>query len=333
MDLSRIYDLHRTFLARRHPISTAALMDSLACSRSTLHRALSYLRDTLGAPVINSPGRGYFYDRNASAFELPGVWFRPEELEALLVADHLVEQLLPGPLHEQIQDLRKKLRELLDAGAPAQRRFPSHRVRILPAHARCIDGNQLTLAAMGVVERRQLAFTYAGRTAATVTERTVSPQRLVRYRDQWYVDCWDEDSQALRTFATDRMANMKVLPAAARNMDDAELDAALTGGYGLFAGPARGIARLIFTAERSRWVADEVWHPDQDGRLRQDGSYELAVPYADARELLGEILRHGADVRVLAPKELAELVRDHLSRAAEQYDDLGRVSDFDTWPK
>ena len=330
MNLSRIYDLHRIFDKRRQPISSVALMDRLSCSRSTLHRALSYLRDTLGAPVINFPGRGYFYDLGKPRFELPGLWFRPEELEALLMMDHLVKQLLPGPPYGLARELRKRLHQRLDEGTGDRGRFPLHRVRILPAHARRISASQLTLAATGVVERRQLAFTYAGRTAATVTTRTVSPQRLVHYRDQWYLDCWDEDGKALRTFAIDRMSNVKVLPAEAGEMDDAELDTALTGGYGLFAGPARDVARLIFTAERARWVADEIWHSDQKGQFQKDGSYALEVPYADPRELLGEILRHGAEVRVAAPQELAEIVQDHLDRAAKQYKTQGHVSDFDT---
>lgn len=69
-----------------NPVSTQQLMEELDCSRSTLHRTVVRLRDSYGAPVLNSPGRGYFYDRSADSFELPGLWFRADELEALLVS-------------------------------------------------------------------------------------------------------------------------------------------------------------------------------------------------------------------------------------------------------
>ena len=40
------------------------------------------------------------------------------------------------------------------------------------------------------------------------------------------------------------------------------------------------------------------------------------LPYSDPRELLGEILRHGLHVRVEAPEELIELVRDTVKSLA-----------------
>ena len=42
----------------------------------------------------------------------------------------------------------------------------------------------------------------------------------------------------------------------------------------------------MFTAERARWVADERWHPQQEGRWLEDGRYELRIPYREARELV-----------------------------------------------
>ena len=320
MDLSRIYRLHRMLASRRgRPASTQSLMAEMQCSRSTLHRTLTHLRDDLGAPVLNAPSRGYFYDRQAESFELPGIWFRPDELEALLVMDHFIEQLQPGLLHDQVKELRSKIRDLLSAGTRTARRFPADRVRILAAHARRVTNRQLTPVIGALIARRQLAFTYDGRATSKAEERRASPQRLVHYRDQWYADCYDENKHALRTFAVDRMANSRPLADAARDIPDAQLDAELTGGYGIFAGAPRHEAHLVFTAQRAQWVADEVWHPDQVGTFREDGSYELAIPYADPRELLGEILRYGPDVQVVAPSSLVALVRERLAKAAAQY--------------
>lgn len=96
--LERMYALHQTLRVRRHPAPTSELMDLLECSRSTLHRTIGHMRDYLGAPILNTPGRGYFYDKAAGKFELPGLWFRRGELEALLVMDHLLEGVQPGIL-------------------------------------------------------------------------------------------------------------------------------------------------------------------------------------------------------------------------------------------
>ena len=315
----RMYALHQSLRDRRHPAPTGMLMEALECSRSTLHRTISHMRLFLDAPILNAPGRGYFYDKVAGKFELPGLWFRRDEVEALLVMDHLLESVQPGMLRLQIDPIRTRLKQILDAGVQGRRKFPTHRIRILRTHARSVPGSRFGQAAGAVVERRQLSFTYAGRASDTLTQRIASPQRLVYYRDQWYLDCWDEGKSALRTFSIDRMGDIEILDRGAREVAEDELDAALTAGYGLFAGPARRRARLVFTPERARWVADEVWHPNQVGGFRPDGYYELVVPYADPRELVGEVLRHGGEVEVKEPKSLVDLVRIQLEVALGQY--------------
>ena len=250
---------------------------------------------------------------------MSGLWFRADELEALLVMDDLLETVQQGVLHTQLGPLRNRVRQLLDRGDQGRGPFPTHRIRILRSHARQVPTRNLTAVASAVVEQRRLAFRYAGRIAGETTYRHVAPQRLVYYRDQWYLDAWDEDKDDLRTFSIDRMSNIEALDGTARDVADEQLDALLTAGYGLFAGPAKHKAHLVFTAQRARWVADETWHPEQTGRFLPDGRYELTVPYADEREVVGEILRHGPDVEVLGPESLIAILRDRLERAARKY--------------
>ena len=59
--------------------------------------------------------------------------------------------------------------------------------------------------------------------------------------------------------------------------------------------------------------------PQQEAKLHSDGSLSLRVPYADATELAMDILRHGEQVKVLAPAALARDVGERLTRAAARY--------------
>ena len=78
-------------------------------------------------------------------------------------------------------------------------------------------------------------------------------------------------------------------------------------------------ARLLFTPERARRVAQQLSHPDQESHVHPDGSYELLIPYVDDRELLDDILRFGPDVEVLAPAHLRLKVHQRLLAAAGRY--------------
>ena len=93
------------------------------------------------------------------------------------------------------------------------------------------------------------------------------------------------------------------------------LDEYLPASYGIVRGGEAQRAKLRFTAERARWVASEVWHPDQVGSFDGEGRYLLELPFRDDRELVLDIMRHGAAVEVLAPVALRRKVREEHAQA------------------
>ena len=192
-------------------------------------------------------------------------------------------------------------------------------MRLAPIGRRLPDPDVFRRVADALARRRWLRIRYHGRARNAETERAVSPQRLVHYRDNWYLDAWCHLRRALRTFALDRIRDARLLDRPAREVTEARLDRYFAEAYGIFAGPARCNAVLRFTAERARWVAEERWHPQQRGRFLDDGRYELEIPYGDPRELVMDILKYGPDVEVIAPPSLRRLVADRLRAAAARY--------------
>jgi predicted DNA-binding transcriptional regulator YafY len=316
----RIYTLHRILRNRRTAVSRADLMRQLECTESSIYRLMRLMKERLHAPIEWSDEQeGYYYreESGGGAYELPGLWFSAEELQALLVFDAMLENLEPGLLGEHLAPLRGRLNQLLE-----HRRLglseASRRVRILSMAAKQAGAHFRTVAA-ATLRRRQLHITYAGRGRGKTSERDISPQRLVHYRDNWYCDAWCHLRRELRSFSVDRIGRARELDAPAENVSERVLNEHYASAYGIFAGKANKTATLLFSAERARWVADERWHPRQVGRFRIDGRYELRIPYRDDRELVMDILRHGAHVEVLAPTSLREAVRAQLVAALNQY--------------
>ena len=185
--------------------------------------------------------------------------------------------------------------------------------------ARAMALPHFELVANAVLKRQRVHIAYAGRSSNTVTEREISPQRLVHYRENWYVDAWCHLREDVRSFAVDAIQRAALLDKKAKNVADKELDEVLASGYGIFSGRSTQWAKLRFTAERARWVGSEQWHPKQKSSYAADGAYVLEVPYADDRELIGDILRHGAEVEVLGPPALRRAVRGQLNAALKRY--------------
>ena len=300
-------------LRSRGRVKVREFLDELGVSLATFKRDLEYLRSRMNAPIVwdralesyrleESPGG------SGPAYELPGLWFSPSEARALLTLEHLVQGLEPALLGPQVEPLKARLAALLSTGDHSLAEV-RQRIRVLPSAARRHAPKHFEAVASAVLERRRLAITYWNRTRDEETRREVSPQRLVHYRDNWYLDAWDHLRGALRTFALDAMREVALSEGRARDVSEAELDATLASGYGIFAGRKVHWARLRFTPAAARYVAQEEWHPRQRSRWDKDGRYVLEVPYSSDRELLMEVLRHGAEVEVLGPPQLREAVR------------------------
>jgi predicted DNA-binding transcriptional regulator YafY len=107
---------------------------------------------------------------------------------------------------------------------------------------------------------------YASRARGDTTDRVVSPQRLVHYRDNWYLDAYCHLRERLSTFSIDAMVRVQAL---------------------------------------------------KESAIEISGQ-EISFPYSDTRELMMDIMRHGADVRVIAPDSLRALVISKHREATDQ---------------
>lgn len=316
----RFYLIERLLGARRST-PRSVLLDELGVSWATLKRDLDYLRSRLNAPIVFDRALGgYRFDRQtgAPAFELPGLWFNASEAHALLTLHGLLAEIQPGLLSAHIEPLKLRLGAILASAGHAQDDV-KNRIRMLTMAARHASPASFEVLAHAVLARRQLLISHYNRASNALVERTVSPQRLVYYRDNWYLDAWCHSRNAIRSFALDAIRAAQPVTEPALELEDSVLDAELGSGYGIFSGAAVQWAQLKFSAGRARWVAQERWHKDQRSHWLESGEYVLELPYSDTRELLMDILRHGGEVEVLAPRALRQAVQAELERALTRY--------------
>ena len=317
----RFYRIHRALKSGKC-LPLSHFTEDLGVSRATFKRDIEYLRDRYGAPLVwDADRRGYRYDATqpgADRFELPGFWLSAAEIHALLAMQAMLADLDEGVLAGQVEPVMKRIEALLEEGR-VPRAAVRKRIRILHQSARGTEPDGFARVAQAVLQRKRLDIRYFNRASGERSERQVSPQRLVHYRDNWYLDAWCHLRQDLRTFALDAIEQAAPSSEKAREVPEAELDRILGASYGIFSGAPAATARLRFSAQRSRWVMKERWHPAQRGALDPQGRWVLEIPYSDDRELLMDILRHGAEVEVLEPPALRERVHKALLAAERQY--------------
>ncbi|MFO1311032.1 MAG: YafY family protein [Burkholderiales bacterium] len=322
MDRSERFLRITQLLHERTVVPRAAFLDDLEVSHATFKRDLEYMRDRYNAPIVwDADAGGYRFDKQGEGpkFELPGLWFNEGEVHALLMMEHLLASLDQGGfIGKHVEPLRTRLSAILDSGKQAPDDIRA-RVRLLAFSPRKVPLEHFETIGLATLKRKRIAIRYYARSKDETSEREVSPQRLVHYRGNWYLDAWCHKRDDLRTFAIDGVRDAKALESDAADVPHETLEGYLATGYGIVRADGEvQWAKLRFTAERARWVASEVWHPEQRGKLEPNGRYTLEVPYRDDRELLLEILKHAGAVEVLEPEALRTRVREAHVAAAER---------------
>jgi len=220
-----------------------------------------------------------------------------------LSMQRLLNELQPGLLTPYLHPLQSKLQAILCSMKDSPEEI-ENRVLILATDKRELPLKNFEVVATATIRRHRLRIVHLNRGTNTETERIVSPQQLVYYRDNWYVDCWCHTRNAIRSFSVDAIVSAELLADKAKNLSIKKLREELSEGYGIFSGKAVQWAKLRVTDSAVRWVSKRIWHSNQKSRLESDGSLILEIPYSDDRELMQDILAWLPNVEVLAPKSL-----------------------------
>ena len=320
-DLERLHRIKYMIQARKC-VPIQEFLDELEISKATFKRDLGYLRDRMNASIVfdRSEG-GYRFDKpNAGEkVELPGLWFSEKEATALVLMQHLLDNLDQGGLISSHIDPLVEIIDGILGQSEVSAKELRKRIKVFGMSARKNSLENFEEVGNALLKRQRLQIEYYSKGTNETTSREVSPQRLIFYRDNWYLDAYCHLRKGLRSFALDGVKNAELLNKKSEEISEKELQQNFAESYGIFSGKATQRAKLRFTPERARWVAGETWHGQQVSSFDKDGNYILEFDYNQDPELVMEILRHGSGIEVLAPAGLKKRVIDELTKALKNY--------------
>jgi proteasome accessory factor C len=226
-----------------------------------------------------------------------------EEALALVVALRMLAETPGAARRDAVERALAKIESAAGdlAGAPVAVRMPS--------------GPKLE-ALHGAVERgRALRITYYTARRDETTERTVDPIRVLVVEGRGYLEAWCRRAEAVRLFRADRIDALTELAEPAAPPPQARLHD-LTDG--LFQ-PSPDLPLVTLRVGRgARWITE--YYPCE--RVDRDGGEEwlVSLRVADLNWARRFVLGLGPDATVVAPRELAEQVRDQAAVALAAYD-------------
>jgi len=224
-----------------------------------------------------------------------------------------------GILTPHIKPLKSRLTELLGSTNDPLDQLQK-RIKIETMGARKLNLDHFQVIGSSLLKRKQLHIDYLGRGKNELTSRDISPQRLIYYKDNWYLDGWCHLKEDIRSFSVDAIQRVEILETKAKDVSEEKLNEELGSGYGIFSGKDVRWAKLKFSPERARWISKEKWHPKQEGQFLEDGSFQLKIPFSKEPELLIDVMKYGPDVEIIEPKDLRRKIQELLIETLKNYE-------------
>jgi len=320
-DMERLHRI-KYMIQARHCVPLDEFLSELEISKATFKRDLEYLRSRMNASIVYDRFKGgYCFDSAVigEKIELPGLWFSEKEATALVLMQHLLSGLDKGGL---IEPHIAPLTSIID-GILGQSNTPTKelrkRLKVFGMSARKGSIENFEEIGNALLTRKRLHIAYYARGKDETTEREISPQRLIFYRDNWYLDAYCHLRKDLRSFSVDCISKAIITNSKADEISEKQLHEHFAESYGIFSGKANQRAKLKFSPEKARWVSSETWHGQQVGTFDKEGNYLLEFDYNQDPELVMDILKYGSGVEVLSPASLRKRVKDELVKALRSY--------------
>ena len=322
--MSSLERLHRIkyMIQSRGCVPLQDFLDQLEISQATFKRDLEYLRNRLNADIkYDRFMGGYCFDKpkQDKKVELPGLWFTEKEATALVLMQHLLSQMDKGSL---IGPHIAPLTSIID-GILGQDETPGKelrkRLKVFGVSTRTSSLESFEEIGGALLKRHRLQIKHYSRSNDKETDREVSPQRLIFYKGNWYLDAYCHLRNDLRSFSVDGIRSVAIVYKKCNEVSDKQLNDYFSEGYGIFSGPVTQRVKLKFTPERARWISNEIWHPDQVTSFDKDGNYLMEFGYSQDPELIMDILKHGSEVEVLAPAVLRTKIKNEIAKSLKRY--------------
>ena len=137
----------------------------------------------------------------------------------------------------------------------------------------------------------------------------IDPYQLANINNEWYLYAYDHKRGDIRCFVPVRIAAVEATGKTFDRSDSFSIDQYLSKSFGVFKGDESYKIRVRFSKTVSPIIREKQWHPTQQIKENIDGSLELSLNLSHLSDVKRWVLGWGSNAKVLAPKELVELIR------------------------
>lgn len=283
-------------------------------SLRTVYRDLDDL--SLHFPIGEEVRENKSYYYMMEHFRLEGMQCSFAELMALVFINRLLEALGSDPVVDAgIELTRRLVASLPDLQQRYLQGIYEHfRVELPGNLGRCGAIIQTMIEAVRC--RREVRIRYHAFASDEISQRVIQPYAIY-FRQQYYIVAWCKVRKSIREFRADRILEAETLETEFLPDPNFKYEDYHSRAWDALKGEEDYQVVLHFSPEYSRFIRE--YHGNKADELRElpDGGLEFSRTVSTLEEIFPWVLSHGAEVIVVAPRELQEMVWETIRRQAQ----------------
>jgi predicted DNA-binding transcriptional regulator YafY len=306
--LERMMRIHQEIASGSYP-NASKFSRTMEVSVKSIQRDLEFMRERLNLPLEYDRTRfGYYYTEPVSSF--PTLQITEGELVALLIAEKALEQYRGTNFEKPLVSALKKMSAQLPDTVSFNMAEWDHTISFRTSAEPILNLEIFDALAKATAASKQIKFDYRKPGQKQPEPRVVDPYHLANINGEWFLFAFDHAREDIRTFVPARMSEVRTTGRTFSRPQKFSLEKRLHDSFGVVSGEGEFNVVIHFDDFAADYIQEKRWHPSQQLRELKDGGAELRMKLSSLAEVQRWVLSWGGHAKVVAPKQLAESVRE-----------------------
>lgn len=313
--IHRLMIIDQRIRENKYPNCTS-LAREIEVSPKTIARDIQYMRDMIQAPIEFDPRKNGYYYATPNYF-FPAVQLSEKQILSLIIHKRFLTQYENTPYYEDIKTAIQQILSYIPDREDVEQNADF--VSFEPFPSSKIERQQFELIQQAILNEQRINIIYHALYSDERTIRLVDPYLLHNHYANWYLIGYCHLRGDVRIFALNRIIQIDITEQHFQRPSDFSIEKLLQHSFNLIVGGEIYHVVLKFTPYQARWIRERRWHNTQRLTELEDGGLMMEMDVQGLQNVLHWVLQFGAEVEVIAPEVLRELVKKEIEKMKGLY--------------
>jgi predicted DNA-binding transcriptional regulator YafY len=300
-------------------VSKKKLIEVCESSERTLKGDLKYMREAYDAPIdFNWKTRGYYYTEDNFELLAETIALSAKELNDLKLTASTLEQFQGLEMFKDVRGIFQKLDNAVKYKILQTSAEPYVVFEQAPA---CEGSHLISFFYQAIEHQKAVAFTHQKFTREPKKEYVLRPYWLKEHKNRWYIIGETVHDQKFRILGLDRIVSAPAIRGAFKRKP-VSLPTLMKHSFGLYISnkkPENVVLSMDYTRAQYFKAQPLFAYGEQNVLVDNMQEFRVQKKLIINPELIMELAKLGASVKVLEPESLQEKLKQYLIDAINQY--------------